>query len=131
MEQRTKQVLIVQDGTFKSDSYEGIVTTYKAFFDNEKIPGGAGDDGDTGDKKAANVEIVKSIDDIEGKISGRGFDIVIFVSVDMIDYARKLRKKFGYLKVFVLVGTDPDDGVYIFPKSMFSQESVHGLLFMC
>lgn len=125
MGKKQKKVLIVQDGKLGSETYEDLVSHYKRWFDEEKLPG---DKESTEKISAAIVDVVKSVDDVEKKILNDNFDIVILVSVDKINFAKKLRNKFKRIKVFVLVGIEPEGEPYIIHKFMFGRESVRDLL---
>ncbi len=125
MEPKQKRVLIVQGGTFGPEHYAVYIRTIKSVLESVCLSKKTGE-ADLG--PAAIVEIVSSGKEAEIRATKREVDIVIFVSVSMLGFARQLRAKFNELVVYILAGIDVSGEPYLVPKTILHPEAIKQIL---
>ncbi|MFA5047603.1 MAG: hypothetical protein WC516_01025 [Patescibacteria group bacterium] len=119
---RPNRVAIVRGGgAFKDEEYDSWIDIVKRALENATTPGDKqGDE----PKHLAVVEVVQSWEEAEEKAGRNEIDILMFVSVSMVDIARGFRQRHKGLTVYVMVGREVDDEPYIVPKSILGAETL-------
>ena len=122
---KPNRVVIVRGGgAFKDEGYDSWIDIVKRSLENATAPGDKQDDEP---KHLATVEIVQSWEEAEERAGRREIDILIFVSVSMVEIARGFRQRHKDLTVYAMVGREVDDEPYILPKGILGAETLREL----
>jgi ABC-type amino acid transport substrate-binding protein len=103
-EPKPKRVVICQDGTLGAGHYDAYVLILK--------------EGMTTVNPTPEVEVVETSAEALQRVQQGRADIVVFVSVGMMEFARQIRRQYPDKTVFVLTGVDPEGQPYVLPKLM-------------
>lgn len=118
---KQKRVIIVNEGTFGHDYRDYIETIVAALSVKMLVPEDSREEPTT---PAVLVEVFDRKEEVRVKVKQEEIDVVIFVSVGMLEFARELRTEFNRLTVFVLAGTFADGEPYLIPKSILTHDSM-------
>jgi len=120
-----KQILIVHDGLFEKEQYNTFVDMLKEHLRDVEQPKEKPDDEP---KKEAVVEVVESEEGAVAKAKEKHIDTVIFISVAMLNAARRLRSQFPRLTVLVLAGRSAEGEPYLIPKQLLNSAAIEQLI---
>ena len=117
--------MIFQAGLLETNYYDSLVGVIKT---NLELPRPIPGERYKEHQPAAEVRVAKEEGEFFEILENQSVDIVILISVNMIEFARTLLRRHPKLKVFVFPGRQPEGEPYIVPKIVISAEFFDNIL---